>query len=347
MSMDSDNPDSLPMPEDVEFGITPAQQALASCTGAVVTSLLVTPLDVVKIRLQAQQQNNASKCFLYCNGLMDHFCGCRPQDFQKQWFARPGHFNGTLDAFYKIAKFEGITSLWSGLSPTLVLAVPATIVYFVAYEQFRLTLKQQYNAKKPTNVSHLEQPFWIPLISGGTARIFSVSLVSPLELIRTKMQSQRLSYYEIRQALKMLVKQDGFGALWMGVIPTLCRDVPFSAIYWTNYEALKTILWTSNQPSFSKSFISGGLAGMIAATCTTPFDVVKTHQQIKLGEKTIYEGNSKTMVGSFYETFKHILKLYGVRGLFAGLLPRVIKVAPSCAIMISSFEYGKIFFNRR
>ena len=27
-----------------------------------------------------------------------------------------------------------------------------------------------------------------------------------------------------------------------------------------------------------------------------------------------------------------------------GLAPRVIKVAPACAIMISSYEYGKLFF---
>ena len=30
----------------------------------------------------------------------------------------------------------------------------------------------------------------------------------------------------------------------------------------------------------------------IAAICTNPFDVVKTHQQIELGEKEIYSGNN-------------------------------------------------------
>lgn len=44
--------------------------------------------------------------------------------------------------------------------------------------------------------------------------------------------------------------------------------------------------------------------------------------------------------------FREIYSQYGVRGLFAGTTPRLIKVAPACAIMISSFEYGKIFFNR-
>lgn len=32
------------------------------------------------------------------------------------------------------------------------------------------------------------------MVAGATARIWAVSLVSPLELIRTKMQSQKLSY---------------------------------------------------------------------------------------------------------------------------------------------------------
>lgn len=59
-----------------------------------------------------------------------------------------------------------------------------------------------------------------------------------------------------------------------------------------------------------------------------------------------FSGKSKTMVGSFYDTFLQIRRSHGFRGLYAGLFPRVVKVAPSCAIMISSFEYGKIFFNR-
>lgn len=32
---------------------------------------------------------------------------------------------------------EGVSSLWSGLSPTLVLAIPTTMLYFTAYEQLK------------------------------------------------------------------------------------------------------------------------------------------------------------------------------------------------------------------
>ncbi|RZC39707.1 solute carrier family 25 member 40, partial [Asbolus verrucosus] len=316
--------------EDPQFRITPVQQAAASCT--------VTPLDVVKIRLQAQQKT-ASKCFLYCNGLMDHFCGCGPENNQKHWFQRPGHFNGTIDAFIKISRNEGFYSLWSGLSPTLVLAVPTTILYFVSYEQLRLKLRSLYNKHNNVDPSQQKLPFWIPLISGATARVIAVTIVSPLELIRTKMQSKKLTYSEIRESLRSLVQQSGVFGLWKGIFPTLYRDVPFSAIYWMNYEFMKSLLCTGT-PTFGQSFFAGAVSGAIAASITVPFDVVKTHQQIELGEKTLYT-DKPTKMQTTAQVLRQIHKHRGYKGLFAGLAPRLIKVAPACAIMISSFEYGK------
>ncbi|KAJ3666316.1 hypothetical protein Zmor_001766 [Zophobas morio] len=316
--------------EDPAYRITPAQQAAASCTGAILTSLLVTPLDVVKIRLQAQQKytertNANGRCYLYCNGLMDHFCGCGPGNGQKQWFQRPGHFNGTLDAFIKISRNEGIFSLWSGLGPTLVLAIPTTILYFVSYEQSRLYLKELYNRHLPPDREKV-QPHWIPLVAGATARIFAVTVVNPLELVRTKMQSKRITYTEIRKSLKIFIQQNGYAGLWTGIVPTLCRDVPFSAIYWMSYENIKEY-FGSEVPTLGLSFFAGAVSGSLAAFLTVPFDVVKTHQQIEIAIRDIYRHN-------------------GYRGLYAGLVPRLVKVAPACAIMISSFEYGKVFFYR-
>jgi len=188
--------------DDPRYRITPTQQMLSSCFGAVTTSVMVTPLDVVKIRLQAQQNAMPShRCFIYCNGLMDHCIICVNGQvktagtvFKQQWYKRPGHFSGTIDAFVKIAKTEGVASLWSGLSPTLVLAIPATVVYFTTYEQLRVFIKDKQIASKGESFLG-RQPLWISaLAAGAIARTFAVTLVSPLELIRTKMQSKRLSH---------------------------------------------------------------------------------------------------------------------------------------------------------
>ncbi|XP_012340447.1 solute carrier family 25 member 40 [Apis florea] len=329
--------------DDPRFRIKPYQQIIASCTGAFITSVFVTPLDVVKIRLQAQQKAMLSnKCFLYCNGLMDHLCPCL-NGKGPIWAKGNGKFNGTVDALMKISKNEGILSLWSGLSPTLVLAVPATIVYFVSYEQLRLYFKDKYNRKnKKASTITMKQPFWIPMMAGAIARIWAATLVSPLELIRTKMQSQRLSYAEILQALKTVVKYSGVSGLWMGLSSTLLRDVPFSAIYWLHYETIKQKFHESQQ-TFTFNFTAGAIAGSIAAFLTIPFDVVKTHKQIEMGEKEIYSDNPGRSSGT-WTIIRKIYKQNGIKGLFTGLIPRVIKVAPACAIMIATFEHGKRFF---
>ena len=54
--------------------LTPTQQMMSAGAGSLLVSVFMTPLDVVKIRLQAQERLYSKKCFLYSNGLMDHLC---------------------------------------------------------------------------------------------------------------------------------------------------------------------------------------------------------------------------------------------------------------------------------
>uniref|UniRef100_A0A669EGY9 Mitochondrial glutathione transporter SLC25A39 n=1 Tax=Oreochromis niloticus TaxID=8128 RepID=A0A669EGY9_ORENI len=346
--------------------ISPVQQMLASGTGALVTSLFVTPLDVVKIRLQAQQtpfhqgitsslnkqaeartglcylQSSCAviawKCFLYCNGLMDHIYVCQNGTSCTSWYKKPTHFSGTLDAFVKITRHEGLRSLWSGLPPTLVMAVPATVIYFTCYDQLRDFLRSGVGLQG----SH------VPLVAGGLARLGAVTVISPLELVRTKMQSRQLSYSELRTCIRSAVAQNGLLSLWRGWGPTVLRDVPFSALYWFNYEMVKARLCEQSgvpQANFSISFTAGAVSGAIAAILTLPFDVVKTRRQIQLGEMDTL-GVSVKRTSSTWHIMKEIRAELGYRGLFAGFMPRVIKVAPACAVMISSYEFGKAFFQK-
>ncbi|NXL54742.1 S2539 protein, partial [Podilymbus podiceps] len=387
-------------------GITPLQQMLASGTGAILTSLFgedreervgaggwrraawlrdgvvsVTPLDVVKIRLQAQRTpfskgnparagwgspaSPRGKCFLYCNGLMDHLYVCQNGNSCTAWYKAPTRFTGTLDAFVKITRYEGIRSLWSGLPPTLVMAVPATVIYFTTYDQ----LRDYLHARTGSRGHH------IPLLAGALARLGAVTVISPLELIRTKMQSRQLSYRELGVCIQSAVAQDGWLSLWRGWGPTVLRDVPFSALYWFNYELVREWLCGQarlDEATFMISFASGAVSGTVAAVLTLPFDVVKTQRQIELGDSEVHPV-AASKPSSTWLLMRRIRAESGTRGLFAGkavpltpsrgsrvprchrrakgavlagFLPRVIKVAPACAIMISTYEFGKTFFQK-
>lgn len=186
--------------------------------------------------------------------------------------------------------------------------------------------------------------------------------------------------------MRSLIAYEGVFGLWRGLGPTLCRDVPFSGVYWAVYERIKQH-YNVSVPTFWFSFCSGAAAGsvsfintrtlfliktelypnyyrssqvfpinyislffqQIAAFVTTPFDVVKTHKQIEFGEKVLYAVNPEKSLHQTSSTalFKRIYKNNGIKGIFAGVAPRITKIAPACAIMITSFEYGKAFFFKR
>lgn len=158
-----------------------------------------------------------------------------------------------------------------------------------------------------------------------------------------------MQFFEVRHALKDLVRTEGITGLWKGYTATILRDVPFSAMYWPTYETIKRQMLRHSTdpttPTMSQSFIAGAISGSIASTVTLPMDVIKTHRQIELGEKHILHVKDGC-VGSNWCVAKEIVRSQGVKGLFTGLTPRILKVAPACAIMISSYEYCKAFFKR-
>ncbi|XP_047917591.2 mitochondrial glutathione transporter SLC25A40 isoform X2 [Anser cygnoides] len=286
---------------------TSIQQAIASCCGAIITSLFVTPLDVVKTRLQAQSNPfPKGKCFVYSNGLMDHICVCESGDI-KGWYRKNGHFKGTLDAFVKIIKIEGIKSLWSGLPPTLIIALPTTVIYFTCYDQLSEALKSRLGKDN----DH------IPIVAGSLSRFGSVTVVSPLELIRTRMQYRKLSYKQLHMCISSKVATDGWLSLWRGWSSTVLRDVPFSAMYWYNYERFKKMMCKNlgaHEPTFFIAFTSGAASGSIAAVITLPFDVVKTHRQTELWES---ETLKIPQSASTWAVMRKIVAKNGIAGLLA------------------------------
>ena len=200
------------------------KQVLSSSGGAIITAVTMTPLDVVKIRLQAQNRIlHKGDCFVYRNGLMDHVCTC--SNGSESWYNRKipgGRYYGTLDAMVKIVRAEGVTSLWSGLPPTLVMAFPQVVLYFTAYEETKRFMGyHEINNPNP----------FLPILSGALARITAVTAVSPIELVRTKVQSEKLKYNQIAEAVRSSIKSQGVKTLYRGWVSTVWRGYLFSFFY--------------------------------------------------------------------------------------------------------------------
>jgi len=186
---------------------------------------------------------------------------------QKVIVTRNHHqFNGILDGIIKMVRYEGATSLWRGLSPSLVMSVPVTVIYFVGYDHLRDKLWATWKGKYSEAYS--------PLIAGATARTIAASIVSPLELFRTRLQGPEgiNGLRRVLNGVQTMVINNGISSLWRGLEPTLWRDVPFSAIYWTSYEFmkknLKNYLHENNLDekvnNFEMSFLCGATSGGVS-----------------------------------------------------------------------------------
>lgn len=283
--------------------------------------------------------------------------------------------NSTWDGLRKISQNEGLRTLWRGLSPTLVMTIPANVIYFAGYDWMRTAQASPFRK--------LVKDEYIPLVAGASARMLSAIAVSPMEMFRTRMQAATHTataaghFRETFDGLREMVADNGVRSLWRGLTLTLWRDVPFSAIYWWGYEYGRNAITDMRGRSQSRSdgtefrvgrgdekirrrsrsrsrenhsetlvdsFIAGAGSGAVAAFVTTPFDVGKTRQQVL--------HHTKEEVGSAARGIRpeeksmprflwHIFQEQGASGLFKGWTARCLKVAPACAIMISSYEVGK------
>ena len=166
--------------------------------------------------------------------------------------------SGTLAALSHIARWEGSRGLYQGLDVSLIMAVPATVIYYSVYDEF---LEKLEKAGMGTLAA--------PSTAGATARVIATLVMAPLELLRTRSQSQQaavvveeavgagagaarggrggawgavladLPLVSVGKDLAKVFRQEGASAMWRGVGTTMWRDVPFSMVYWLGYENLK------------------------------------------------------------------------------------------------------------
>ncbi|KAJ7181726.1 mitochondrial carrier domain-containing protein [Mycena crocata] len=313
---------------------------VAASTGSAMTALTMTPFDVVKTRLQTQPvQVRTRPSPAVC---------CQPSNVQcirkMSSLARPmaaeqlvcvwdrGLFktepvNGFSDAVRHVWRAEGIRGLWKGVGTTLVIGVPSSTSYMLTYDYL---LNVVLPPLLPASI--------VPLSAGILARSTITSIVSPLELVRTNLQStpaNPLSPNTLRSVLisvRGLVRDNGVRFLWRGLGATLWRDVPFSGLYWAGYETAKKAFARNGQSGAGVAFFCGAFSGTTAALLTNPFDVLKTRRQALIMSSS---GTAKT---SSIPLLVRIMQTEGASSLFAGLFPRVAKIAPACGIMIACYD---------
>ncbi|XP_071837250.1 mitochondrial S-adenosylmethionine carrier protein-like isoform X1 [Apostichopus japonicus] len=226
------------------------------------------------------------------------------------------------EGFVKCGGFRGI---YRGLGAASLGSVPGAAVFFCTYE---LT--------KSIGAAHLSTKYdpLVQMAGASVGEILACFVRVPVEVVKQRAQATRQRSFSI---LRATLQTEGVRGVYRGYLSTVLREVPFSFLQFPLWEFLKRS-WSTHQGGpvdAWQSGICGAVSGGTAAAITNPLDVVKT--RIILASQ-----NSETAKGNVRFALVEVFRQEGFRGLFAGVLPRVMWISIGGAIFLGAYEKVKI-----
>ncbi|KFY38797.1 hypothetical protein V495_06380 [Pseudogymnoascus sp. VKM F-4514 (FW-929)] len=220
-----------------------SRYAFAGAICCSVTHAVLTPVDVIKTRIQLDPVT-------YNRGLI-----------------------GTLR---QVVAKEGAQSLLTGLGPTVVGYFLQGGLRFGGYEYFKRQSTNLFGRETASNNRTA-----IYLTSAALAEFFGDIALCPLEATRIRLVSEPTFARGLASGITKIAKQEGIGALYSGFGPILLKQVPYTMAAFVVFENVQTIAYkaidkstTSHGAQTAIDLGSGLLAGFAAAFVSQPADTM-------------------------------------------------------------------------
>ncbi|KAF9397866.1 hypothetical protein BGX21_008419 [Mortierella sp. AD011] len=231
--------------------------------------IIGSPLDVLKVRLQAQGDSGVSRSI---------------------------HSN--KNSLTTMVQNEGIRSLFKGITSPIVGLAGLNSILFASYSASMRLLETI--SPTPTSPSYGDtyQPLSHVFAAGFVAGVACFLVSTPTELVKCRAQviASRLDPNSSAAAQKAIlsesgswrvakdvVKRFGLKGLYQGGWVTILRDAPGYGVYFLSYEGLKRALdippGETGGINTWKLLFAGGLAGTLSWASIYPLDVIKTRLQ--------------------------------------------------------------------
>ncbi|CAD6585537.1 MAG: hypothetical protein TREMPRED_004170 [Tremellales sp. Tagirdzhanova-0007] len=227
-----------------------------------------------------------------------------------------------LTAGRSIVAAEGTGGLLTGFAPTAVGYLFQGGAKFAGYEAAKKYLVELSGSREKA----IENRTAIYLGGATIAEFFADILLTPLEATRIRLVSNPKYASGLVSGLTKIASTEGFSSLYAGFIPILCKQVPYAIGQFTVNERCTEFIYSQMTPetkaSLSKTSSlgitlgSGVIAGFAAAVLSHPADTLLSQINKGHGPK-----------GSMIYRLGVLGREAGVRGLFAGLGPRMLMTA--------------------
>ncbi|XP_059916866.1 mitochondrial glutamate carrier 1 [Gadus macrocephalus] len=271
-------------------------------------------------------------------------------------------YKGLLDCLAKTVRSEGYFGCYRGAAVNLTLVTPEKAIKLAANDIFRQKLSKDGKL-----------PLWGEMVAGCGAGTCQVVVTTPMEMLKIQLQdagrlaAQRpaptpaqagapgpslVAAPPARPAFRTsatsitldLLRTQGLAGLYRGAWATLFRDVPFSMIYFPLFANLNALgprgVGASCQGNgnerapFLQSFLSGCIAGSVAAVAVTPLDVIKTRLQ------TLQKGEGEDSYRGILDCIRRIISREGPSAFLKGATCRALVIAPLFGIAQGIYFLG-------
>ncbi|EGX93047.1 mitochondrial dicarboxylate carrier, putative [Cordyceps militaris CM01] len=241
------------------------------------------PLDLVKVRLQTRQGN------------------------------APQNMSGT---FVHILKNDGLIGLYSGISASLLRQLTYSTVRFGVYEE----LKTRYTrtgrtAGFPALTAMAMTSGFLGGVAGNFADVLNVRMQHDAALP----PAQRRNYKNALDGMVRMARDEGLvSSYFRGWLPNASRAAVMTAGQLATYDTFKRLLleYTPLGDTMTTHFTASFLAGLAAATATSPIDVIKTRVMSSSKKQGIVQ-----VIGDISRT-------EGMRWMFKGWVPSFLRLGP-------------------
>lgn len=283
----------------------------AGAIAGLINTLILSPLDVVKTRLQVQGSSS--------------FAATK--------------YRGLFHALQSMLREEGFRSYYRGLSASLWAFVPNWAIYWYTYETFKRTYTP--TGQKSTPYVHVLSAVSAGGITAVTTAPFW-TLKSRLQVDMTSALSSR-KYRSIPHGFRRIISEEGVSGLYKGLVPTLL-GLGHVAIQFPLYEHIKSTL-SGGRPENTNAWhvlAASSMSKVVASAAFYPHEVVRT--RIQVDTSAARYGLEKLRMTN---VVRDILKRDGFKGLYRGFCANLVRTVPACMLTFTSYELVKRFAEQK
>jgi solute carrier family 25 carnitine/acylcarnitine transporter 20/29 len=236
-----------------------------------------------------------------------------------------GRYNGSLDVVKKLVKEEGPRAFYKGTLTPLVGVGACVSIQFAVNEYMKRSVF------KGEKVLSSKQYY----VSGSVAGVANSILASPIEHIRSRLQTQISGSLGPADMIKKIYQKTGFVGIMKGFVPTAIREGHGMGMYFLTFEymvqrdTMKNKIQRKEVPGL-RLCLYGAASGYAMWLSVYPVDFIKSRIQTDNLESPKYRG-MKDVVKSVY-------KEQGIKGFFKGFTPTILRAAPANAATFYAFE---------